>query len=59
MGKSENTYEKKDDKFHLSRRGFLKGAVAAGAMATTYGCAKDDGGEIIYGGVLHCKRLFR
>lgn len=49
MGKSENTYEKKDDKFHLSRRGFLKGAVAVGAAATVYGCSKDDG-EIIYAG---------
>ena len=34
----------------VSRRSFLKGTAALGAMAAVYGCSKDGGSDIIYGG---------
>ena len=34
----------------VSRRSFMKGAAALGAMAAMYGCSKDGGSDIIYGG---------
>ncbi len=48
MGKSKSLID--DFNVKLSRRSFVKGAVAAGAASALYGCSKDDGGEIIYGG---------
>ena len=36
----------------VSRRSFLKGTAALGAMAAMYGCSKDGSSEIIYGGGL-------
>ncbi len=50
MGKSQDLIESLDKKLSISRRGFVKGAVAAGAAAAVYGCSKDDGGEVIYTG---------
>ncbi len=50
MGEAEKLLEKLSKKLSVSRRGFVKGAAAAGAAAALYGCSKDDGGEIIYGG---------
>ena len=46
MGKVNELLENKS----ISRRSFLKGTAALGAMAAMYGCSKDGGSEIIYGG---------
>lgn len=37
-------------KSSVSRRSFLKGTAALGAMAAMYGCSKDGGSDVIYGG---------
>ena len=50
MGKSHNIVVSSDSKLAISRRGFVKGAVAAGAAAAFYGCSKDDDAQIIYSG---------
>lgn len=49
MGKTTNVL-KSLEKSSVSRRSFLKGTAALGAMAAMYGCSKDSGSEIIYGG---------
>lgn len=51
MGKLKKVFDNLDEKLSISRRSFVKGAVAVGAGASLYGCSKDGGdGEIIYGG---------
>ena len=49
MGKETNVLKSLEES-SVSRRSFLKGTVALGAMAAMYGCSKDGGSEIIYGG---------
>ena len=49
MGKETNVL-KSLEKSSVSRRSFLKGTAALGAMTAMYGCSKDGGSEIIYGG---------
>ncbi len=49
MGKETNVL-KSLEKSSVSRRSFLKGTASLGAMAAMYGCSKDSGSEIIYGG---------
>lgn len=49
MGKKNNVLKTLQEK-SVSRRSFMKGAVALGAMTSAYGCSKDSGSEIIYGG---------
>ena len=48
MGRSKRVVE--DLNIKLSRRGFMKGIIAAGTVATLYGCSKDDNTEIVYQG---------
>ncbi len=50
MGKSKDLFATLDEKLSVTRRGFVKGAAAMGSAAALYGCSKDDGGEIFYGG---------
>lgn len=49
MGKENDVLKTLQEK-SVSRRSFMKGAVALGAMASVYGCSKDGGSDIIYGG---------
>ena len=49
MGKENDVLKTLQEK-SVSRRSFIKGAVALGAMASVYGCSKDSGSDIIYGG---------
>ena len=49
MGKETNVLKSLEES-SVSRRTFLKGTAALGAMAAMYGCSKDSGSEIIYGG---------
>lgn len=49
MGKENDVLKTLQEK-SISRRSFMKGAVALGAMASVYGCSKDSGSDIIYGG---------
>ena len=49
MGKETNVLKSLEES-SVSRRSFLKGTAALGAMAAMYGCSKDGGSEIIYGG---------
>lgn len=49
MGKENDVLKTLQEK-SISRRSFMKGAVAIGAMASVYGCSKDSGSDIIYGG---------
>ena len=49
MGKETNVLKSLEES-SVSRRSFLKGTAALGAMAAMYGCSKDSGSEIIYGG---------
>ncbi len=49
MGKETNVLKPLEES-SVSRRSFLKGTAALGAMAAMYGCSKDGGSEIIYGG---------
>ena len=42
-----NFVESLKSKLSLTRRGFMKGTVAAGAAAL-YGCSKGDDADIIY-----------
>lgn len=51
MGKENDVLKTLQEK-SVSRRSFMKGAVALGAMASVYGCSKDSGSDIIYGGGL-------
>ena len=51
MGKETNVLESLEES-SVSRRSFLKGTAALGAMAAMYGCSKDGSSEIIYGGGL-------
>ena len=51
MGKETNVLESLEES-SVSRRSFLKGTVALGAMAAMYGCSKDGGSDVIYGGGL-------
>lgn len=48
--KTKSIIDSFDKKFSISRRSFVKGAMAAGAATTLYGCSKDSGGDVIYGG---------
>lgn len=48
MGKSHNLLDLFSKKFSLTRRAFVKGAAAAGAAVSMYGCSKGDGEEVIY-----------
>lgn len=49
--KTKSIIDSFDKKFSISRRSFVKGAMAAGAATAFYGCSKDGGsGDIIYGG---------
>ncbi len=50
MGKSQDLLESLDKKLSVSRRGFVKGAVAMSAAAAVYGCSKDEDSEIIFTG---------
>ena len=56
MGKETNVLESLEEKSleesSVSRRSFLKGTAALGAMAAMYGCSKDSGSDVIYGGGL-------
>ena len=49
MGKENDVLKTLQEK-SVSRRSFMKGAVALGAMASVYGCSKDSGSDIIQGG---------
>ncbi len=49
MGKETNVLKSLEES-SVSRRSFLKGISALGAMAAIYGCSKDGGSDIIYGG---------
>ena len=49
MGKETNVLESLEES-SVSRRSFLKGTAALGAMAAMYGCSKDGGSDVIYGG---------
>ena len=49
MGKETNVLKSLEES-SVSRRSFLKGTAALGAMAAMYGCSKDGGSDIIYGG---------
>ena len=49
MGKETNVLKSLEES-SVSRRSFLKGTAALGAMAAMYGCSKDSGSEVIYGG---------
>ncbi len=49
MGKETDVLKPLEES-SVSRRSFLKGTAALGAMAAMYGCSKDGGSEIIYGG---------
>ena len=49
MGKETNVLKPLEES-SVSRRSFMKGAAALGAMAAMYGCSKDGGSDIIYGG---------
>ena len=49
MGKETNVLKSLEES-SVSRRSFLKGTAALGAMAAMYGCSKDNSPEIIYGG---------
>ena len=51
MGKETNVLKSLEES-SVSRRSFLKGTAALGAMAAMYGCSKDGSSEIIYGGGL-------
>ena len=51
MGKEANVLNSLEES-SVSRRSFLKGTAALGAMAALYGCSKDGSSEIIYGGGL-------
>lgn len=48
--KAREMLENLDSKLSISRRSFVKGSVAVGAAAALYGCSKDGGGDVIYGG---------
>ena len=50
MGKLNDLLESSVNKLSVSRRSFMKGAVAMSAAAGMYGCSKDDDAEIIYSG---------
>lgn len=43
----------------ISRRSFLKSTAAIGAMAAVYGCSKDSGSEIIYGGGITAQLMLK
>lgn len=49
MGKETNVLKSLEES-SVSRRSFLKGLAAMGALGAVAGCSKDNGGEIIYGG---------
>ncbi len=49
MGKETNVLKPLEES-SVSSRSFMKGAAALGAMAAMYGCSKDGGSDIIYGG---------
>ncbi|MDE7034440.1 MAG: molybdopterin-dependent oxidoreductase, partial [Mucispirillum sp.] len=49
MGKLTNVLKSLEES-SVSRRSFLKGLAAMGALGAVAGCSKDNGGEIIYGG---------
>lgn len=49
MGKTDKTLTDDLSSASVSRRSFMKGAAALGAMASLYGCSKDGAEEIIYG----------
>ena len=49
MGKETNVLKSLEES-SVSRRSFLKGTAALGAMAAMYGCSKDGGSDVIYGG---------
>ena len=51
MGKETNVLKSLEES-SVSRRSFLKGISALGAMAAMYGCSKDGRSDIIYGGGL-------
>lgn len=49
MGKETNVLKPLEES-SVSRRSFLKGLAAMGALGAVAGCSKDNGGEVIYGG---------
>ena len=49
MGKETNVLKSLEES-SVSRRSFLKGLAAMGALGAVAGCSKDNGGEVIYGG---------
>ena len=59
MGKETNVLKSLEES-SISRRSFLKGLAAMGALGAVAGCSKDSGGEIIYGntggGIGRCNR---
>ena len=49
MGKETNVLKSLEES-SVSRRSFLKGLAAMGAIGAVAGCSKDSGSEIVYGG---------
>ena len=58
MGKETNVLKSLEES-SVSRRSFLKGTAALGAMAAMYGCSKDGSSDIIYGGGLAAQLVSR
>ncbi len=58
MGKETNVLKSLEES-SVSRRSFLKGISALGAMAAIYGCSKDGSSDIIYGGGLAAQLVSR
>lgn len=58
MGKETDVLKPLEES-SVSRRSFLKGTAALGAMAAMYGCSKDGGSDIIYGGGLTAQPMLK
>ncbi len=58
MGKETNVLKSLEES-SISRRSFLKGLAAMGALGAVAGCSKDNGGEIIYGNTGGLRRCYR
>ena len=49
MGKENDVLKTLQEK-SVSRSYFMRGAVAFGAIRSVYGCSKDSGSDMMYGG---------
>ena len=58
MGKETNVLKSLEES-SVSRRSFLKGSAALGAMAAMYGCSKDGGSDVIYGGGIQILQVLK